>query len=110
MDNRITFRIENDLSGQLKKYCSDNKLNVTEAMNIAVQKLIARQGNGNAAGNAAGQISNIVADEIFVRIDTLLSFVARYSPTTLPNIELESKISKLSAEARADLKKIKGGE
>ena len=110
MENRITFRIENELSEQLNAYCSDNKLSKTEAMNIAVQKLVADNGGGNGAGNAGGQANGAVVDEIFIRIDTLLSFVARYSPTTLPDIELENKISKLSAVARGDLKKIKGGE
>lgn len=103
MDNRITFRIENDLSVQLKKYCSDNKLNVTEAMNIAVQKLVSRQ----VVGNAGGQINNAVVDEMFVFIKNLYAFVVNYSTTTLPRIEIENKLSEFTTQSWAHLEKLK---
>ena len=103
------FRMDNDLSSQLKKYCSDNKLNTTEALNIAVQKLVSRQVVGNAAGNAAGQANGAVVDEIYKMVCKHFLLYKNFSIKN-PDAEINDAERQINNNVAVELKKIKGGE
>ena len=110
MSTHLTFRLPDELADAFKTYCSDNKMTTTKAINIAVQKLITGNGNGNAAGQTSGPTSNAITDETFVLLDSLYYFVTKYSQNTLPRIELDGKIATLLSQSKSRLAKLKGGK
>ncbi len=100
MENRITFRIENELSEQLNSYCSDNKLSKTETMNIAVKKLI--------SGQDGGITNDKIMDEIFLLARTHLLLYRNFS-VNRPDNEINAALKKISDDSAAVLEKIKKG-
>lgn len=96
MENRITFRIKNELSEQLNSYCSENKLSITDALNIAVKKLITDKNNS----------SDKVIDEIY---KVVCNHILLYRNFTIknPDSEIDAALDKIAADSEIQLEKIK---
>ena len=98
MAKHLNFRLSDELSERFSTYCFENKLTTTEAMNRAVQKLIA---------NKQEESMQPVIDRTYVLLNSLYRFILKYTKTTLPDIETKSALAKLSEKAHSDLDKLK---
>ena len=105
MPIHFNFRLPDDLAVEFKTYCKDNKLNTTEAINIAVQKLVAKQGGGQTVGT----VDNKVVDEIYKMVCKHFLLYKNFSIKN-PDAEINDAERQINGNVAAELKKIKGGE
>ena len=92
------FRMPDDLSDKLNAYCSNNKLSKTEAMNIAVEKLISKP--------VPGISNNAVIDEIYILVRNHLLLDINFSMKNSRE-EIDKSLEELNNISYKELNKIK---
>ena len=104
MSTHINFLLKDELKEQLSGYCLDKKLTMTEAMNLAVQKLISGQGGGQTSGTA----DNAVVDEIYKIVCKHFLLYKNFSIKN-PDAEINNAEIQINTNTAAELKKLKKG-
>ena len=91
------FRLDDELSNKLDSYCAENKLSKTDALNIAVKKLLTDKNNS----------SDKVIDEIY---KVVCNHILLYRNFTIknPDSEIDAALDKIAANSEIQLKKIRG--